>query len=263
MHNVAPEDQRLAAAFNDDRAVPGRVPRPQDRAEAGQRRGIVGEGLELPRLDVGVDVLVCLQDLRAKGGVCLCLGCRLQPERRLPLVDMQDRVLEHAAAVRRQPAGVVGMDMGQDHIVDLIRAVARGLDIGDELPKRRPHQASGARVDQHQPVTGVDEEGIDRNLGGIGLEVTGQIGSRIFLADAFVDLRHRQPGGAVGQGGDLQISQLQAVEAGRLRPDQGRPREGGAGQGGDHRTKGKGGGGFQKGATGLHWGTPDTGAMRS
>lgn len=58
MGDIAPEDDFLAIAFENDSAVAGRVASVKDRAETGNRRGIVAECLEFTGVDIGPDAFL-------------------------------------------------------------------------------------------------------------------------------------------------------------------------------------------------------------
>lgn len=119
MGDIAPEDDFLAVAFQNDAAVARRMAGIKDRAEAGNRRGTITECLELAGIDIGLDAflrfgITLLQRFGRRLGLCL-----IKPESGFALVDVQGRIGKDAFAIRRQPAGVVGMDMGEDNIVYL------------------------------------------------------------------------------------------------------------------------------------------------
>lgn len=138
MGDIAPEDDFLAVAFQNNSAVAGCVAGVKDRAKTGDRCGIIAESLEFTGIDIGLDAflrfgITLLQRFRGRLGLCL-----VKPEVGFTRIDPERRIGKDTLAIRGQPAGMVRVDMGEDNVVYLVGFVTGGLDIGDEPAKARP-----------------------------------------------------------------------------------------------------------------------------
>ncbi|EEF24312.1 conserved hypothetical protein [Ricinus communis] len=135
---------------------------------------------------------------------------------------MHHGVGEDELAVGGQSAHVVRVEVGDQDVVDLFRLVAGRLQIVDQLAQRRAEQRAAAGVDQHQPLAGVDQEGVGR---GGGRRAQVGLGQRRLRGGLIVvqQVDHRQVGGAVVQRRDFDVADHHPRIAGR---GQGRQRRG-------------------------------------
>ncbi len=98
----------------------------------------------------------------------LRLGCRddfAQPEVCLRRGHVDLRVGVRRLALRRQqPAGVIGMQVGQQHHVDLLGLIARRAHIAQQATHGRAEAGAGAGVDQDPLAAGIDQIAVHRRL---------------------------------------------------------------------------------------------------
>ena len=216
VHQVAPHRQLLALALDHVDRVARRVAVGRVRAHARHQLGLAAERLEPARVLVGLE-------RRDRGGEeVLVPGRRLggvvqvQPVVGVVLVHPHHRVREQRLAVLAQPGRMVGMQVGDVDLVDLLGLVARRLQVGEQLAGGRTEGAIGAGVDQHQLGAGVDQVAIDRGLHRRLQELLVQRLHDAAGLGLVHQLVHRQVDGAVAEGGDFEIAQHQAVVARRL-----------------------------------------------
>ena len=214
VHQVAPQHQLLALAFDDVDAVPRRVPGCRDRLDAGHELGAAVEGLELACRHIGVQRgLRALEEaLRVGRGLLEVRGA--EPEIGVVLVGAHHRIREHRLVARHQAADVVGVHVGDVDLVDLLRLVAGRFQARQQVAERRAEQAGGAGVDQHQLRAGVDEVAVDRGLDRRLQEAAREPFADLRRAGVGQQLVDRQRDRAVGQRGDFEVTQHHPVVAG-------------------------------------------------
>ena len=148
-------------------------------------------------------------------------------------------------AVGDQAADVVAVHVRDQHRIDLLRLVAGGGEVGEQVAERRPEQLGRAGVDQHQLVAGVHQIGVDRGRHRFRLERALQQALDLLGRGVGEELARMQVEDAVAERGDLEIAEHHPVEAGRLGLDlrRARARPGGekesaeeGGQGGAERA---------------------------
>jgi hypothetical protein len=132
------------------------------------------------------------------------LGAGLvEPEVEVCLVEAQGGVGEGRLAVHGQAADVIGVRVRDVDLVDLVRRVSRGLEIGGDVAQRGAEEAAGAGVDEHQLAAGVDEISVVGGLDRVAKEgLLQRGGGRAGLV--LQQLGHRELGRAVGEGRDLE-----------------------------------------------------------
>nr|GEU28259.1 hypothetical protein [Tanacetum cinerariifolium] len=222
VHDVAPDQQLLAAALHAVHGVAGRV--------AGRRQRVDPrfQLAELPIRFVALGGLVRRHG--GPGGVekrgqeigrAGLVGGR-EPVIGLGLRQAQHGVGKRGLTLRHDAARVVLVQVGEQHFVDLFRPVAGSAQVGHQLVAACAVQHAGTGIDQDQLFAGVDQERVDGALHG-----RGQVGPVEVLRDGLGrDMGHHGVDGkgmaAVGQRGDFEVAQHGAVVAGRLGLDHGR-----------------------------------------
>lgn len=78
---------------------------------------------------------------------------------------MDRRSGENRRSIAYQSARVVGVDMGENDVIDIGGAEAECVQPGGKLAVIRPEELAGASVDQHSPFRGFDEEAVDGQRG--------------------------------------------------------------------------------------------------
>ncbi|CAD5375752.1 hypothetical protein OF001_U10439 [Pseudomonas sp. OF001] len=165
VHDVAPHQQAAGAGAEQVAAVPRGVAGAGRGAHPGDARTFLTVGLQAAGGDVGRQGRLghpehALAVLRRLGRQ---LGA--QPVVRLGLGHVHAGVGEgHAARAVEQAAGMVRMQVGEQHVVDLRRLVARRRDVGLDRAERRPEALRRAGIHQQQLAAGVDQIGVDRGL---------------------------------------------------------------------------------------------------
>lgn len=112
-----------------------------------------------------------------------------------------------------QAAGMVGMDVGNHDIIDLIRVIARGNHVGRKFAKCRSHQIAGSRIEQYKTIPEIQQIGIDRKIGWGALKRTGKGQAGLFGRGVHVKIGDRELGRTVRKGGDFDIADHDPVIA--------------------------------------------------
>src|SRR5262245_58088286 len=128
------------------------------RMYAGNKLGIPLEGQELARLHVwrernhgGLEKPLRLFRRSARIGLA-------EPVIALPLVDPNDCVWKRPLSARHQTADMIGMQMSEIDLVDLLRLITRGAEIAQQIARAWPQQRAGTRIDQDQPGPRIHEK---------------------------------------------------------------------------------------------------------
>ena len=101
---------------------------------------------------------------------------------------------------------MVAVQVGNEHGVDLLRGVAGGLQVVDDVAEAWPEQLGGTGIDQHQLAAGVDQVGVDGGLHlGAFQELAGKQALDVALGDAFEQL-FVEIDGAVVEGSDFETA---------------------------------------------------------
>ena len=100
-------------------------------------------------------------------------------------------------------------------LVDLLRLIAGGLHVRDQIAERRSEQLAGTGVDHDQLCSGVDEERVDRRLDRILDERARERILDVSRRGIGEQRAHRQRDGAVRQDSDFEVADHHPIEAGR------------------------------------------------
>jgi hypothetical protein len=243
-NQIAHDDEGLAFALDQIGRVAGGVAVGRQGSDTGDKRDIFVEGLEFMGLDVGVEKILGELNPGFGGFVSgalreICRGVGgIEEEIHFGFGGADQGVGEGSLAGDGEAADVVLAAMGDIDLIDLLRAVAGGAQIGDQPAGAVKlglivELAAGSGVDQHQMGAGVNEEGVVGHLDWICEAVF-----RKGVADLAGRGGGKYAGGGVGdgsvvEGGDFEIADRQAVITG-LRLDHGYGRLGGRKSAGGH-----------------------------
>ncbi len=144
---------------------------------------------------------------------------RVQPVAGIGLRQPHRGVGERRLAVGvEQPAQVVRVGVGQQHVVDLGRVIAGGAQVGQYLAQAGAEALRGPGIDQRQVATALYQVGVDR-----GLQALAVLGHVAVLEQAGDHARGnagqrlpRQGHGAVEQRGYAHVADLLVIHAGDL-----------------------------------------------
>ncbi len=228
VHEVAGEEQRLAARIDHEARVSDRVSGHVHRLHAGQ--DFLAVLVEDDAFAVRQQVL-----LRGQGGVFprrahpLFVGPEFQVE--LGNVDLRVRVIA-AAVLRHDAADMVDMRVRGDDRVDVRGIDARQLEVGREPPHQRGalHRAH-ACLEHGELVAGIDHQHVlvqHHVVGGqemIGHHLAELVRGRAAEGIFWIADRKR----SVGHHRRLDASELEAIERRRLRVEHRRLGHGGRG----------------------------------
>ncbi len=158
MHDVAPDQQALAARLQQPVGVARRVSGPQHRGDAGKHLAVPDAADAIPvgrrdaplRRGIVADPLGIVRQHRA-----------IEPERSLFFMNDDLGLGKHRPAhLVHQPERMVGMQMGEQKHVDVFRRGARGAQVFRQLAERRLQGRPRSRIAQHQSAAAADEVGI-------------------------------------------------------------------------------------------------------
>ena len=207
---VAADEDALARAFDVVDGVARRVAVGGHGADAGGNFvAILDEGeLFGHRLDVA---LIKLGNAFGWAGHAL----RRRPEIMLVGSRHIGCVREGRIAAHHQPADMVGVVVGDDHLVDLLRRIAGGLQgVVDQVAGIGHACIAVAGVEQHQFRTGIDDYRGERDLQLVdGEEVGLRLRLELFLGGVGAEdaLRVFNGDRAVIDGGEGEVAQLEAT----------------------------------------------------
>ena len=137
VHQVSPQHQLLALAFDCINTMSGRVATACDRFDAWYKVRVAIKWLELIRFDVRVYRGHCALEETFRVRRCLVQVRLAEPEIGVVLVRANDRVGECKFVTGHQAADVVCMHMCDVDFVDLLGLIAGSLQIRDEIAQRR------------------------------------------------------------------------------------------------------------------------------
>ncbi|MCY1519124.1 hypothetical protein D9M68_538630 [compost metagenome] len=258
--DVAPQQQAVLARGEQVATVARRMPIGGQRAHASDRFGAIAaaaaaataERAETVRRLVRRDRSACHREqplclLRRRGGIGFA-----EPVVGVGLVDMDRRVGKGRLSVHGEAAGMVAVQVGQQHGIDLFGRIARRAQVVADAPKRGAEACRRAGIDQHQAAAGIDEVGVDRGLHARRRLDEHPCQQALHLARAGVleDLRV-EVDVAVVQRGDFQLADHHAVVARHLRLLLRRGGMGGADRGRQHGGSHRGGQHHGRQAQGL------------
>ena len=216
---------------------------------AGVARGVAvgGHGLDAAEVDLPAEGLEFAGGLVGRGGIPGHLEERLEAVRRLGgdvfrqpeivvgLGDPDVGIGEQGLAVGAQQARrVVRVQVGQQHHVHLLGAVAGGLEVVTDETQGGAEGLGGAGVNEDQLSAGVHQEGIDRRLDFLTAQEHAGQQALDFGRAGVVEQLGVEIDEAIVQGRDFHITHGEPVVAGHL--------------GTDSRGFGQGGGGGDKGS---------------
>ena len=214
MHQIAEDQQLLATALEQVAGVARGVAVGVDAADAGQQFAVAVEGLPLAGSEIGRCGVARHLEERLEILRCLVGDCFAQPEFVVGFGRPDFGIDEDALPVRRdQAVNMVAVQVGDEHGIDLLRAVTGGLEVVDNIAEARPEKLGGTGVDQDQLVSGIDQIGID---GGLDLWPFQELAGEETLDVALVDVLEQflvEIDGAVVEGGDFELAEHQAIVA--------------------------------------------------
>ncbi len=132
------------------------------------------------------------------------------------------RVRENAlAAIGHQSRAVIGMRMGQDHGIDVLRLDAGGLQVGQQLAAVRSHhlRRAGAGIEQNHPVAGIQQQHVllQREVVDRKIVVAERLDEILFRkADEHIRLRRPHHQRSIRDHRRLERADLEPVDARRL-----------------------------------------------
>ena len=146
MHNIAPQEEPLAAAFDHVAAMTGRMAWQRHHRDAASH--LTAGNRARPRT-VGSSGLLRSFRLRPLVFVVDLGRIAVQPELFVEFRHHQFRIREDRVPVRVDNAeNVVGVAMGEEDRVDIVRRDPSFHEVLGHLARVRPHMNTGARVDQ-------------------------------------------------------------------------------------------------------------------
>jgi hypothetical protein len=127
----------------------------------------------------------------------MCLA--VEKETGVGFSGMHGRVGEEDLASLSQPAGMVGMDVGEEDVAYVGRRIAGRRQAVQEPSAMRSEQFAGAGVDQYHSRPRVDEEGVDRGFDRAAFEAAGQQSVDAFRRRPLEQGMHVERNGAVAE----------------------------------------------------------------
>ncbi len=196
--------------------MPGRMAKRIHRTDARRQLDVAVERLKVLGVPVRLEDRHRLLKPAFLGGrrrVHLRLA---QPVIRLLPGHVHERVGEHRPAVLREATDMVGVHVRYIDVIHLLRLIAGGGQVGEQLADRRTEGAAGAGVDQLELRAGVDEKTVDGELDRLFEKSAREIAIQLGGGDVRQQALKVERQNAVAEHSHLEVPEQRAIEARRL-----------------------------------------------
>ena len=166
VNDVTPDQKLLAVARHLIERVTGGMARSRKRTNTGIQFSRAAKRLETAGLNIRPQRDPCSFELGVKERRRRSLVTCIEPVVCVGEARADDRIGERHPSLGSDSAHMVFMEMREEDLVDLIGPVTGGLQVRQQMSAARAVERTGSAIDEDKPMARIDQERVDRALGG-------------------------------------------------------------------------------------------------